>query len=327
MLNLLKPDPYRLIHGKALWVMTVVLVACMAFAAGMLHWVTQPDFLAFYAQAEMMTVDEVQSELVPREEAEENFAVTVQGPGVRVRADGFREVPTADDFQDVSAEMRQFDSLTGLFGSGFVSGGFLAVTASLLVALFFSADFETRFIRNLTMTRRGRFAYYGEKLLLASLVSLWFLVVLASSCAASFALAGVSYRADEAVGGLLLWMLLVWLSATVYAWATALVVWITRSKAAGIAEAIVVSSAMFGALLAQALTYFGRILPWVDVLPAWLPSGALNMLAPGAAQLAVPGGALGFAGVPVGVSVVVVLLIWLAVCAALTFAVCRRRDL
>ena len=79
MLNLLKSDLYRLIHGKALWVMTVVLVACMAFAAGMLHWVTQPDFLAFYAQAEMMTVDEVQSELVPREEAEENFAVTVQG--------------------------------------------------------------------------------------------------------------------------------------------------------------------------------------------------------------------------------------------------------
>lgn len=40
MLNLLKSDLYRLIHGKALWVMTVVLVACMAFAAGMLHWVT-----------------------------------------------------------------------------------------------------------------------------------------------------------------------------------------------------------------------------------------------------------------------------------------------
>ncbi len=327
MLNLLRSDLYRLIRGKALWVMSVVLVACMAFAAGMLHWVTQPDFLAFYAQTEMMTVDEVQSELMPREEAEESFAVTVQGPGTSVRADGFREVPTVDDFRDVSAEMRQFGSLTGLFGSGFVSGGFLAVTASLLVALFFSADFETHFVRNLTMTRRARVAYYGEKLLLASLMALWFLIVLAVSCAASFALAGISYRADEAVGGLLLWMLLTWLSATVYAWLTALVVWLTRSKAAGIAEAIVVSSSMFGALLAQALAYFGRVLPWMDALPAWLPSGALNLLAPGAAQLAVPGGALGFAGAPVGVAVLAVLLIWLAVCGALTFAVCRRRDL
>ena len=63
MLNLLRSDLFRLIRGTALWVMTAVLVACMALSAAMLNWVSQPEFLAFYAQTEQMTADEVRDEM------------------------------------------------------------------------------------------------------------------------------------------------------------------------------------------------------------------------------------------------------------------------
>ena len=45
MFNLLKSDIYRLVHGKMLWVAAIVLVALSVLAAGMMHWVSSPEFL------------------------------------------------------------------------------------------------------------------------------------------------------------------------------------------------------------------------------------------------------------------------------------------
>ena len=44
MFNLLKSDIYRLVHGKMLWVAAIVLVALSVLAAGMMHWVSSPEF-------------------------------------------------------------------------------------------------------------------------------------------------------------------------------------------------------------------------------------------------------------------------------------------
>ena len=49
MFNLLKSDIYRLVHGKMLWVAAIVLVALSALAAGMMHWVSSPEFLRMAA--------------------------------------------------------------------------------------------------------------------------------------------------------------------------------------------------------------------------------------------------------------------------------------
>lgn len=46
MFNLLKSDIYRLVHGKMFWVAAIVLVALSALAAGMMHWVSSPEFFA-----------------------------------------------------------------------------------------------------------------------------------------------------------------------------------------------------------------------------------------------------------------------------------------
>ncbi|MFR8147757.1 MAG: hypothetical protein ACLU8U_04825, partial [Adlercreutzia equolifaciens] len=56
MFNLLKSDIYRLVHGKMLWVAAIVLVALSALAAGMMHWVSSPEFLRMTATSFEMTV-------------------------------------------------------------------------------------------------------------------------------------------------------------------------------------------------------------------------------------------------------------------------------
>lgn len=394
MLSLLRSDLYRLIRGKALWVITAVLVACMAASAALLNWVAQPEFLLLYADAESLSAAEVQQEIsfesspagfsatAERDEGEGASAGAGEGAatdasaasratdagsaadalgaddaGASVGAGASAAAPAAEgapvavhavgpldagsdgsfsltvdaelvpeDFEGVSADMHRLSSVSSLFGSAFLGGGLLFIASSLLVALFFASDFETRFIRNLPMSRRGRTAYYGEKLLLAALVALWFLVVLVLAALASFALAGFSYRTAESAGELLAWMLLAWLSATVYAWLTALVVWVTRSKGAAIAETLVVSSTFLAALIIQLLTYFSRVAPWLAGVRGWLPSGVLGTLGEGAAALAQPGGVLGLLGVPAAASSLLVLGLWLAACAALSLGICRSRD-
>ena len=57
MFNLLKSDIYRLVHGKMLWVAAIVLVALSALAAGMMHWVSSPEFLRMTATSFEMTVN------------------------------------------------------------------------------------------------------------------------------------------------------------------------------------------------------------------------------------------------------------------------------
>ena len=57
MFNLLKSDIYRLVHGKMFWVAAIVLVALSVLAAGMMHWVSSPEFLRMTATGFEMTVN------------------------------------------------------------------------------------------------------------------------------------------------------------------------------------------------------------------------------------------------------------------------------
>lgn len=371
MLSLLRSDLYRLVHGKALWVLTAVLAACMVASAGLLNLASQPEFLVLYAKAESASIDQVREDM-----AYENSAAGFMSAGGRsgdqegrgegagngedagsASADGagsgapgtaasgasdgdvatvgdadsgsavtlmltVDDALTAEDFEEVSADMHRFSSPTALFATTFLSAGLLFLAVSLLVAEFFAADFNRRFIRTLPMGRRGRMAYYGEKLLLAALLALYFLLVLMASCAASFAAWGFTYDALNGVGELLLWMLLSWLLTVVYAWLTALVVWLTRSTAAAVVEAVLVSSTFVGAALTQALMYFGAVLPALRAIVSWLPSSTLGPLGQNAAALLAPGPF----GAPAAVIALLVLLLWAGGCAALALTVCRRRD-
>ncbi|MCI8468139.1 MAG: hypothetical protein HFJ75_01325 [Eggerthellaceae bacterium] len=341
MFSLLRSDVYRLVHGKALAVAMAVLIGIIVVTAVSLHAVSDPGFLILCYQEDPLTVDELRDDLqveggplgsfvVTDEEgeeaddqADERFGAD-PSPSLMLSVEGASESLTAADFAAVSAEMRTFSSPTEMLGMGFVGGGLLTVVTSLLVAVYFASDFGSRFIRNLVMSRRGRWAYYGEKLVLAALIALLVEVVALVVIVTSFLLAGFGFRSLDAPGALAEWLLLVWLTTTAYAWLTALVVWLTRSMAAAIAEAVTVSTGMVGATLTQLAMFLGGAFPWVRAVPDWLLVRGMDVAGTGAEGLLAPSEIVPF--VNAGAWAMLVALLWMALCAALALGVCRRRD-
>lgn len=231
------------------------------------------------------------------------------------------------DFEAVSRDMRTLASPADMLGDMAVSGGALAMVVSLVVALFFAQDFTTHFARNLVMDRRGRLRYYSEKLVLAGLLSAFFLIVAALAGAASFAVAGFTYAAESPVGDLALFLGLAWLLAFAYGCATAVVVWATRSAGAGVAWALMVSSGIAGSLLGQVLLLLGRGVPWIGALAPWLPASCMQALGNNASTLLAAPAAAPIAMAPLAAQVLLVGVAVVALCAALTFGPLRRRDL
>lgn len=360
MFNLLKSDVYRLVHGKMLWVVAGALVALSALAAGMMHWVSSPEFLHMTATSVEMTVGSADA---PADEtnaaAEAAAAAGATGRGISFDealdavgedeealaaeggADGAAaasddpwdlvadnpEALSEADFEEVSREMRTLASPADMLGDMAISGGELAMVVSLVVALFFAQDFSTHFARNLVMDRRGRLRYYGEKLVLVALLSAFFLAVASLSGALSFAVAGFSYAAGNPVGEFALSLALAWLLAFAYGCVTAVVVWASRSAGAGVAWALMVSSGIAGSLIGQVLTLAGRAVPWIGAVVPWLPASCMQSLGNQAAALLTAPAAAPLAMAPIAVQVFLVGAMMVALCAALTFGPLRKRDL
>lgn len=231
------------------------------------------------------------------------------------------------DFEGVSRDMRTLASPADMLGDMAISGGVLATVVSLVVALFFAQDFTTHFARNLVMDRRGRLRYYGEKLVLAGVLSAFFLSVASVAGAVSFAAAGFTYAAESSVGDLALFLGLAWLLAFAYSCATAVVVWASRSAGAGVAWALMVSSGIAGSLLAQALLLLGRGVSWIGALAPWLPASCMQSLGNNASALLTAPAAAPLVMAPLVVQVLIVGIVVVALCAALTLGPLRRRDL
>lgn len=342
MFNLLKSDCYRLAHGKMLWVMMAVFLAMTAFTAAIVSFAA--TYVPAVSQVSTVVSDDgaSPSSVSPDEElaaASDEAATALSAVdeddgemGAELAAD------TSEAFTDVNLASRQITSLTTLYGQSFAGGGELTMLVALLVALFFAVDFDTHFVRNLVMDAACRRRYYAEKLLLAALISAAFLLVGMVATPLCFAAAGFSFTGAEGVGAVALYALLAWLTITVYAWLTAVVVWATHSKAAGIVAALVVASGAAGGALFTAASVFGWKWPWLGELVHWVPYNNLTLLSNGVGWFDLPYGAglaaNGTMSVPEGaiggltgvVQALVVAALWLAACAALTFAVLRKKD-
>lgn len=242
MFNLLKSDVFRLVHGKTLWAMTACLIAVAVLAAATIHFVSSPEFLYASSQSMEMTVSADED----GEELDEFDAAAVQA--LEASEKPASEVTVAD-FEGVSREMRTLESPLDMLGDAALSGGLVSLLTCLLVTLLFAGDFTTGFVRNLVMDRRGRWRYYGVKIILAGLAALYFLVVAVVACLVAFAAAGFTYARMNTVGEVAEYLALAFLLAWAYGCLTAVVVWATRSGGAGIAFAIVVGTGMVGALL------------------------------------------------------------------------------
>lgn len=295
MFNLLKSDLYRLVHGKMLWVMTIVVIAMAALTVAAISAVSSAEFL--YRSSQSM-----------------EFAVNASG-----------EVTVAD-FEEVSRDMRTLASPVDMLGDAGFSGGEVPLIVGLLAALLFASDFTTGFVRNLVMDRRGRMRYYGAKLVLVAVASLYFVLLTALASVVAFAVAGFTYAAGNTVGEIAGFLVLAWLIACAYGCLTATLVWLTRSPGAGIAFAIVVGSGMAGALLGQVLLYVGQAFPWVASIVPWMLASGQNAL--GGGMTGLMEGALSAPPVAVSpaVRIVVASVFWMAVSAGLSLGCLRKRD-
>lgn len=354
MFSLLKSDLYRLVHGKMLWVLLAVFVAVLGLEAAVIgyaadHWVSTEASVSVGADGNIAGVAVVGKV----EAADSGGVVGAADPGSA--ADSATMADAAADAAALESEMasdaadlvegnevdlasKQVISLTALWGQAFVSGGAVTLFVGILMALFLASDFETHFVRNLVMDRAGRRRYYGEKLVLGALVALLFLLVGMALTPAFFALAGFSVASADGAAGVALWALIAWLTMTVYAWLVSVVVWTTRRVAAGVVAAVLVAGCIVGGVALTVVSYIGGGFPLLAEAACWVPFHNIMMLASGAGMLEAPysstltmgdgtplaiGSLPGLAG---GVQSFMVAALWLALCAAATFAVLRKRD-
>ena len=181
MLNLLKSDLYRLVHGKMLWVGLAALLAVVVGAAGLIWFATTPLF------AEMVN-----------EQAANNQAAANAGSTWNMQL----TTPNNADLDAAEVEAlneKVINSRTYSYGSTFMVG-FLGLIVSVLAALIAASDFDSGFAKSVLAGRRSRLPYFGEKLLLIALVCGAFLLVAMVASDAAYLLLGFSYEHAETVG-------------------------------------------------------------------------------------------------------------------------------
>lgn len=197
---------------------------------------------------------------------------------------------------------------------------------SLFAAIFLILDFKGGFIKNLPLDRRGRLRYYAEKLLFVAFIQAVFLAVCALVSTVAFWAFGFTYETQDSVGGIALWLVLIWASCTAYAFVVACITWIARSEAFSSVAVIALSSGMIGALLVQVFDFAGRALPFLLQVPQWMLVSVFVGLRDGAEGLSAASTGSVFEHMSAGGHVAIIAGIYIAVMVVITFAFCRRRD-
>ena len=143
---------------------------------------------------------------------------------------------------------------------------------------------------------------------------------------AAYLLLGFSYEHAETVGEFWAWTGLAWLEMTAYAYVVALVVWVVRSKAAGIVFAALIPSGFLESMLLAAAVGLAPAFPMINDAVKWLPLSTQQLLSAGGTQVFAAGDAAAVAGLPVAGQVLIVFGVLVAVCVGLALAACPRKD-
>lgn len=306
MFNLFRADLYRMVRMRSFWIFIVTSIALMVAVAGFLSWVASPEF------AQMVNDSITEESLAGMSEAE--------------RAEALADADEAlEDIETLNTKVQE--SLTYTWANTFLGGGALGLIGSLFAGIFLIMDFKRGFIKNLPLDRKGRMKYFGEKLLFVAFIQLIFLAVCAVFATLSFQMFGFTYEVVDPMPGILLWLLLAFMTCTAYAFIITCITWISRSEVLATTSIIVLSSGMFGAFLGQLLGYLATMAPFFGDVAQWIPVDSLSHLYGGAQVLAQPYGQGIFASMSVGCHVAIVSGIYIIVMAAIAMLVCRKQDI
>lgn len=289
----MRMDMYRLFKSKMLYVVLGLMALMSAFMVFMMWLSTTPEF-AMYVTGQM-----TQQELNDMASSG-GFSVGVSSSSL----EGLNGTELADFTRNQT--------------SMWMSAGALGCFVSVVIALFFVLDFTSGYVKNLPSSRRDRLAYYGEKMVLVVLLTAVFLAFDIATFEIARSIAGLTYAHVDSVGDVAAWFGLSVLLVSVYGALTAVVTWLTQSKAAGLAVGLVVGSSMAGSLLAMALSSLGAVWEPLARVAEWLPYSSYALLAQGGEALLASPGDVGHILVTCGVALVA--------CTVVALGVCSRKD-
>ena len=310
MFNLLKSDIYRLVHGKMLWVSLTMLAVLVAGAVGLLWFATTPTFA-------QMVNDQAAAN------AEEAGSASSSDAGLKIAASNGADL--APD-EVASLNEKTMDSRTYSYAQILVASTAIGILSSLIAALYLASDFDTGYAKNVFAGRTRRASYYAEKLVLCGILCAVFLLAGMFLCDAAFALSGFSVRRVESFGEYWAWAGLAWLACMVYVTATAVVVWLARSKTAGVVFAILVASGLFASILMTVAQALSPAIPLLGELAKWLPANGMKLLMSGGAGLLSSTEGTALAGLTVPAQIGMVSTVAVAACAVLSQTLCKRKD-
>lgn len=312
MINLFKSDFFRVVRSPFFWVLTAVVVAMIVAAAGMMAFIASPEFAHMVNEQAMENDPQAMVAVEQTDVPDDGLAASEDGPAAS---------------EDEPLNGKVLESITVTWGNTFLNGGLLGFVGSLFVALFLLADFKRGFVKNLPMDRRGRLAYYGEKVGFVAISQAFFLLVCAAASTASYAAFGFGYEHADSAGDVALWLLLAWLLCVAYALIVACLSWAFRSDALSSVASVVVSSGILGVILTQVFVRAASVMPVLGQIPQWLPVCAISDLRDGAAGLASNGAGFDFLQVSAAAHAAVVVLLVIAAACVIVFAACRRKDI
>lgn len=235
MVNILRMDLYRLLHGKSLWVFLAVIVGLVIMTSGIMAIITSPGFTESMQSAST---------------AAGGFHLGITNPnGTMMDADDYADVSEATAM--LSGSMTQISFI----GSMFLSGGGLTVIFAIFIALFLASEFESGFSKNVFTTQPNRFAFLGARVIEIILLAAVFTAVTVGASLLAMAIGRVNVIATP-LPELLLWSVLVTLVVAGFGMLTALFVWWTRKMAVGIVAGILLGAGLATVILQGFLLLF-----------------------------------------------------------------------
>lgn len=224
MVNIMRMDLYRLVHGKSLWVFLAIIVVLAAISTGITAYVANPAFM-------------------------ENLE-SVKGFHV-----GFSDASSIAEASVALESLMQNLSAESLVGSSLLSGGALGCLFAIFIAIFLSAEFEGGFAKNVLSAQPNRLALLAARSVEIAVLAVAFTAAAIGATLGTAAVAGLEL-VPTPPADLALWAALVALSVTAFGMLTALGAWATRKMAASIVIGVVLASGVVTALLKGALMLF-----------------------------------------------------------------------